>query len=180
MVTTAQFLTAARAYLGTPFRHHGRSRAGLDCVGLILVACRDAGLLAALRLADDYDVTHYSRYPASYALLAHLNAHLRPGDRTVPRAGQLGVFRVGAGEPSHLGILTDGGAALALLHAWNAPVVSRAKVIEHRFSPRWQGRLYATYTLPLADGACVRARGAPTVVTARLEPHGRGGAPWGV
>ncbi|RKF20574.1 peptidoglycan endopeptidase [Altericroceibacterium spongiae] len=35
---------AARTYIGTPFRLHGRDRQhGLDCLGLILAALRDTG-----------------------------------------------------------------------------------------------------------------------------------------
>lgn len=39
-----KFVEAARSYVGVPFKHQGRSRAGLDCVGLIVVAARECGL----------------------------------------------------------------------------------------------------------------------------------------
>ena len=38
---------AARAYIGVPWQHHGRSRHGLDCVGLLFLASRDIGTLTA-------------------------------------------------------------------------------------------------------------------------------------
>lgn len=33
---------ASRSYLGVPWLDHGRSRAGLDCVGLVRLSIRDA------------------------------------------------------------------------------------------------------------------------------------------
>ncbi|MFQ3664940.1 MAG: hypothetical protein SNJ79_02730 [Sphingomonadaceae bacterium] len=36
---------AAMTYVGTPFRLQGRSRSGLDCIGLIVLSLKDAGLL---------------------------------------------------------------------------------------------------------------------------------------
>lgn len=35
-LTRAAIITAARAQLGTPFRHQGRSAQGVDCVGLLI------------------------------------------------------------------------------------------------------------------------------------------------
>ena len=108
---------AARRYLGTPFRHQGRTAEGLDCFGLVLVACRDSGILSHLGLAADYDTQHYTRYPASYQLTQYLEQHL-PRLNTEPLApGQLAVFRLGTHEPSHLGLLADAAAPCSLLHA---------------------------------------------------------------
>lgn len=39
----AALATAAKAYVGVPFRLHGRSRDGLDCVGLLGWALADCG-----------------------------------------------------------------------------------------------------------------------------------------
>lgn len=38
------FIAAARGWIGTPCRHQGRSRAGVDCIGLVVMAARDCGL----------------------------------------------------------------------------------------------------------------------------------------
>lgn len=37
-----RLVAAARRYLRTPFRHYGRTPAGLDCVGVVLLALADA------------------------------------------------------------------------------------------------------------------------------------------
>ena len=45
MISGASLYAAAIEYVGVPFRHKGRSRAGLDCAGLVFVACRDCGIV---------------------------------------------------------------------------------------------------------------------------------------
>lgn len=51
---------AARAYLGVPFAHQGRSPAvGLDCIGLIVQAGLDGG-----HAFPAFDSTDYGRDPA--------------------------------------------------------------------------------------------------------------------
>lgn len=42
------FLSAARGFLGLPWVHQGRSERGVDCVGLVILAARAAGLDAPL------------------------------------------------------------------------------------------------------------------------------------
>lgn len=39
-----RFIKVARSYLGVPWVHQGRSRTGLDCVGLIVISARNCGL----------------------------------------------------------------------------------------------------------------------------------------
>ena len=41
---TATLGEAARSYLGTPWLDSGRSRQGIDCLGLVLCAARDIGV----------------------------------------------------------------------------------------------------------------------------------------
>lgn len=44
----------AKSYLDVPFLHAGRNKFGVDCIGLVICAARDAGLVG------DYDNTNYS------------------------------------------------------------------------------------------------------------------------
>ena len=43
MSGATRIVAAARAMLGVPFRLHGRSEAGVDCVGLAVLALGRAG-----------------------------------------------------------------------------------------------------------------------------------------
>ena len=44
MITGQQVVEAARKYVGTPIMEGGRSREGIDCVGLVLCTARDLEL----------------------------------------------------------------------------------------------------------------------------------------
>lgn len=71
----------ARTWLGVPWRHQGRSRAGVDCAGLVVLVAR------ALELAD-YDSTAYGRRAQGQGFVEHFRAHMdgiaitqaKPGD----------------------------------------------------------------------------------------------------
>ncbi len=51
-----EIVYVANTLVGVPFRHQGRSRAGLDCAGLIIVIAHLLGL-------TDKDTVSYSRRP---------------------------------------------------------------------------------------------------------------------
>lgn len=133
-MTGEQFAAAARAYLRVPFAHLGRSRAGLDCAGLLLAAARDCGVpglpepvygrLPDLRLID----TWLPRFAVRVA---------------VPRVGDVLRFRLG-GRAQHLGVACAHPAGgLAVVHACE----SLHRVCEHRFDLRWQRRLAEAWRL---------------------------------
>ncbi len=93
-MTPAAFIAAARSYLGTPWRHMGRNRAGLDCIGLVLVAAGDAGLSLP-------DPAPYEREPADARLV--LEASQLAQRVSVPSPGDVIVFRT-TRHVGHVGI----------------------------------------------------------------------------
>src|SRR5690606_291727 len=52
----SDLVAAARKYLNVPFKHRGRTEAGLDCLGLVVLAFRDIGV-------DVGDARNYGRRP---------------------------------------------------------------------------------------------------------------------
>jgi cell wall-associated NlpC family hydrolase len=113
---------AARAYLGVPWRHLGRSREGLDCIGLVLLAARDCGIVAD-------DPAPYAREPSSQLLRRELARYLDQVSLADPRPGDVLVFNLGI-YAGHIGIVgkhPDYGC-LSLIHAY-AP---RRRVVEER------------------------------------------------
>ena len=56
MITGEQVAAAEREWINTPFRHQGRNRAGIDCVGLLVVVAIELKL-------SDYDLNNYPRRP---------------------------------------------------------------------------------------------------------------------
>lgn len=70
MITRADVVAAALAYVGTPFRWQGRNALGLDCVGLPAAVARDLGLIGVLPKPT------YQRPLARNVLLDGLRTHL--------------------------------------------------------------------------------------------------------
>jgi cell wall-associated NlpC family hydrolase len=109
----ARLVDAARAYLGAPWRHLGRSgMLGLDCIGLVLAAAADAGLPA-----------EFTAEPPAYAkghrgpeFLAALRARCPriPLDRAAP--GDVFAFADGH-FAAHVGIRSERQGVPHVIHA---------------------------------------------------------------
>jgi cell wall-associated NlpC family hydrolase len=132
MTPQERFVAAARAAIGTPFRHQGRSLArGLDCAGLLIHAAREAGYAPV-------DVEAYARRPSGGLLESAIGQQdflVQVYDR---KPGDILLMRF-SGDPQHLSIF----AGETIIHAW---AMSR-KICEHRFTPEWRARTVATFRL---------------------------------
>jgi cell wall-associated NlpC family hydrolase len=123
------FIAAARTYLGVRFKHQGRSRNGVDCVGLCVLAMQAIGRTC-------FDAKIYSRHAQKQGLRAALVRNLgEPVPKDQMRDGDIALMAF-ASEPSHVGIVTNyslGG--FALLHTF----AQMKKVVEHRMDEQWMG-----------------------------------------
>jgi cell wall-associated NlpC family hydrolase len=130
-MTPDAIVSAARSFLGTPFRHLGRAPGkALDCAGLAVSVAGAFGLSV-----DDRDA--YGRTPANGLLETMLDA--QPGLVRVtrqPQAGDLLLMRF-KGDPQHIAIC--GGDTI--IHAW----MTVGKVAEHRFTDQWKSRVVRVY-----------------------------------
>lgn len=97
MMWTARLADAARAYVGAPFRHYGRTAGGLDCVGVVLLAARDA------RIAVD-DPGKYAKGRRGFDVRAWLRARMDELPAGAEAAdGDILLFADGL-YPAHVGI----------------------------------------------------------------------------
>lgn len=117
MVTRDQVIDEARTWLGVPWRHLGRNRAGIDCVGLGVVVLRDLNL-------NGYDIPAYGRQQSPELMRGirrigeEINIKdLQPGDFVLVRDG---VY------PFHVAIYSHRHGVPHLIHAH----AKRRKVIE--------------------------------------------------
>lgn len=136
MLPHAHFIEMARSWLGVPFAHQGRSRAGVDCAGLVICVARQAGLVA-----PDFDVNGYRRQPDG-SMLAICDEHLQPVDDLA--AAHVATVRFSV-EPQHVALVTPyrhGGQAL--LHA----LQNSGGVVEHRMDRCWRARVLRAYRFP--------------------------------
>lgn len=131
-----EFVKACRRYLGTPFKHRGRTRNGLDCAGLIVVALQDLG-------QKPYDLKVYGREPHKDGLrqtvVRNLGEPLKSGVEWLP--GDVVLMRF-VREPHHLGVFGDyPGGGLSLIHSFGEV----GKVVEHRLDEKWKERVLEVY-----------------------------------
>lgn len=134
----AAIVAAARRHIGTRWRHQGRSAAGLDCVGLIVVVARELGL-------SPMDVAGYARRQDGRALLNRLHEQLEVGSLNNWNNGDIGVFKE-IGFPIHLGILARDGAVPTVIHAHAA----RRAVVEEPLAA--YGAPIVVFSFPEGEG----------------------------
>lgn len=124
---------AARAYLGCPFAHQGRSRQGMDCAGLVILVGRDLGALP-----PTWDANGYAKVPDG-SMFQHCETMLVPSPGPAP--GRIALMRFDK-EPQHLGVLGEHEGRMTLIHA----LQSTGRVVEHSLTDPWPGRILAYYS----------------------------------
>lgn len=127
----------ARSYIGTPFKHRGRTHRGLDCAGLIVKCYADLG-------SPIPDLALYGRTPFRDGLMEHVRS---VADDEIPisemQPGDVAVL-VFSKDPHHLAIVGDdvyGG--LSLIHADGGVTVS--KVVESRLTEEKKKQIVAVF-----------------------------------
>src|SRR5262245_42725184 len=97
VITAEQFVEAARAYIGVPYVHAGRTRFGVDCVGLLLCAAHDAGI-------TQWDMVNYSSVVNCERLARDIErfCEVMP-DGIALRPGDVLLFSI-LNRPQHTGI----------------------------------------------------------------------------
>lgn len=130
---TFDIVAAARRWLGVPYQHQGRSRLGVDCVGLVILLLREGGIVPA-----DFDVQGYARIPDG-TMLRQCDAQL---ERAPLAVGAIAVMRFDR-DPQHMAVVCDyrhGG--LSLVHA----LEPSRRVVEHRIDSATRHRIVQAYT----------------------------------
>lgn len=127
----ARVIDAARSWVGVPFRHQGRDRSGIDCVGLPIVICKDLGVLPA-----EFDVANYGRLPTGQ-IIELLQRQCKKLSEPVP--GSLVVIAWDK-LAAHVAICTGP----TIVHSYQ----SVGRVIEHGYRGRWLRVTHSIWALP--------------------------------
>lgn len=138
MTAAERFVAAARGYAGVPFRHLGRSRAGVDCVGLLLLAAAEAGI-------ETDDPGAYAAFTRGHGLSDWLAARF---DRVMSlsdhRDADVLLFAGGATHlPCHMGLRATRDALPSVIHAH----IGRGMVLEERLAWHLARELRAAYRM---------------------------------
>lgn len=141
-------IAAARSFIGCPWRHQGRTERGMDCIGMVSLAFRKAGI------TPPGDRIDYGRRPHNKRLSAGLTDHFgEPVSDGSLMAGDVVTMRW-SGEENHVALVTDHPHGLGVIHCYAfAPGGARGgRVIEHRLSNDWRNRIVEVWR-PFAEGA---------------------------
>ena len=124
-MTRAEIVAEAKTWLGVRWRHLGRDRNGLDCIGLLVVVANHFGQKVADR--DDY-----RRTPDGNLFRGMVEEQTDPGDLMHIKSGTIFMIKQG-GMTCHCGIaILDGGIGQMI----SASLLQRKVVIEP-FAQYW-------------------------------------------
>lgn len=123
---------AARQWMGVRFQHQGRTRHGIDCVGLVVRTAQTCGI-------DTGDFTDYGRDPHDGLLEFHLRRVFGEPVTDI-RAGDVAAIDY-KGAVRHVGIVAEHPHGLGLIHASHFT----DRVTEHRIDDRWMRRIRQVY-----------------------------------
>ena len=131
------FGAAALNYVGVPFKHRGRTAAGMDCVGLIIRAAMDCGY-------EGYEEFPYGREPRNSILEGVLEKHFGSRMARQPMENDVVLMKLKySSEPSHVGIIImhpEGG--LGMVHAYG----EIGRVVLQRLTPDMIKRIVGVYS----------------------------------
>ena len=133
MTTRADIVAEARTWLGVPWRHMGRNRQGVDCVGMPVMIAQAKGL-------SEYDHTGYTREPSNSSLIDHFRNNMREKPLADMRPGDVLLFADGK-YPFHCGILAERYGQPSLVHAF----AGRRKVVEEQYCAPWSKQTIACF-----------------------------------
>jgi len=120
----------ARSMIGVPWVHQGRSRDGVDCVGLCVLALRAAGI-------EVHDRTDYGHDPDGTLRAEFIRAMGMP--RPDIAAGDIVIVKFRAER--HAAIVSSNGIGLTMIHADS----SHGRVVEHNIDARWRKRIVGAW-----------------------------------
>ena len=137
-MTREQIIAAARALLGTPWVHQGRTPGvGIDCAGVVVHILRLNGI--------DYDVSGYA-YEPNGEMTAHADACMTRIPISSFQPADVLVFRIKR-LPQHMAIATDKG----MLHSFNRGASPLSRVVETGLTDQWRAHIVATYKFPWVE-----------------------------
>ena len=135
-ISGADVVRVARSFLGVRYRHQGRSREGVDCIGLPVCVRKELGL----PLMDE---AGYAKRSAGREMLDYCRANMVPIDRSELRPGDLLVQMNDVVR--HIAIVGDyPGGGLSIIHAH----LPNKKVVECRLDDQFMKTVRGCFRFP--------------------------------
>lgn len=132
----AEIVAKAREFLGVRYAHQGRSRAGVDCIGLPVCVRAELGL-------EHLDAGAYARRTTDSEMLDFCRKNMRPVKRDALQPGDILVQMHGAVR--HMAIVGDyPSGGLSIIHAW----LPNRKVAECRLDEEFMADVRGCFRFP--------------------------------
>lgn len=162
MTTKLEFVAQARKYLHFRHEHQGRAHVGghhsqakVDCIGLLLCAGEDLGLVDVAGVPFlRSDELNYGPQPTRDDVHEACKRRLTvkaeaPKIAILPSPGDVITLLVKyrerePGVTCHVAIVTQLGGGLGMLHAF----ASLGRVVEHSLAPKWIRRIEGIFAVP--------------------------------
>lgn len=124
-----QFVAEARTWLGVPFLHQGRSRKGVDCIGLFICVGEDTG-----RVPPNFERNNYGREIDTNELITKIGSYCE--QIAQPELGCLMTMSWGQ-FPRHSALYCglDRHGQPRMLHSFGKKRIY--KVVEHGWTGAW-------------------------------------------
>jgi cell wall-associated NlpC family hydrolase len=130
-VSPDALIAAARSFLGSPFLHQGRTRLGVDCIGLVIASLTKVGVVYY------EEPPTYARLPNGDSLLGPLKNYCQAADDPEPGTVLAMRFRR---QVTHVALCTGP----TIIHAYEGA----RRVIEHTYDRRWRSLTVCQWRLP--------------------------------
>ena len=132
-----EFVNIARTWIDVPYKDKGRSRYGVDCIGLVIKSAHEVGW-------TDYDTLNYPRRPNPKDFLRELKNQLDRIPKSDISHGDIAVFAEPR-HPCHTGIIDiDECGNVYVIHAY-APA---KKVIREPMTSQRKERMVMAFRIP--------------------------------
>lgn len=128
MPNSDQIIEAARRWLGVRWKHQGRTRSGIDCLGLIVLVAKELGIA-------DTDEKTYSRRPDGKELLARFRHEMDEVMLNQIRPADVLMFADSL-YPCHVGFVSEKHGQLHIIHAH----ATRRQVLEEKYAYEWPNK----------------------------------------
>jgi cell wall-associated NlpC family hydrolase len=131
-----EFVKTVRSLIGIPWVHAGRTRAGVDCVGLILLALDELGI--------HVEVRPYGRWVREHELRARLEQAAKEETQREALPGDLLLLSV-SHRIQHIGVLV---LPDWIVHSHQ----SVGKVVLERLDGEWGRNVRGVFRIPALEG----------------------------
>lgn len=140
MTLREQIIETARTYVGTPYLHQGRSRSGIDCIGLVINVAATCGVIDPEQTKIiNKEFNGYARLPGEETLITALSQFMSMRSFRLAEPADIIVTKFRK-YPRHCMILTDKGT---IIHAF----ANIGRVTEQRFAHIWKREAMASFSL---------------------------------